>query len=82
MIAQRQERTRLQIVDAIRQHEDMSARQIAYELSVYGIWLSPAKVAHFIKGDKRLQKQIRVEAHPIKGNWTLVYSLMDRWGGD
>jgi DNA-directed RNA polymerase beta' subunit len=81
-IAQRQERTRLQIIDTVRQHKDMSARQIAYELSVYGIWLSPVKVAHFIKGDKHLQKQIRIEARPIKGNWTLVYSLKARWGGE
>ena len=81
-IAQRQEKTKLQIIDALRQHKDMSARQIAYELSVYGIWLSPAKVSHFIKGDKHLQKQITIEARPIKGNWTLVYSLKDRWGGD
>jgi hypothetical protein len=60
----------------------MTARQIGYELSVYDVWLSPAKVAHFIKGDKRLQKQIRIEAKAIKGCWTLVYSLKDRWGGE
>lgn len=81
-IAKRQERTRLQIVDALKHHHGMTAGQLTYELGVYGLWLTPAKLAHLIKGDERLQKQIRVEVRPIKGNWTLVYSLKDRWGGD
>ena len=81
-IAQRQERTRLQIIDALRHHKDMSARQIAYELSVYDVWLSSVKVAYFIKGDKHLQNRISVEAKSMKGQWTLVYSLKDHWGRD
>ena len=81
-IAERQERTRLHIIDAFKHHKDMTARQISYELSVYGVWLSPVKLAHFIKDDKHLQKQIRIEAKPIRRNWALTYSLKDRWGGD
>ena len=80
--AQKQERTRLQIIDAIRHHKDMTAGQLAYEVGIYGIRLNPAKLAQFINGDERLQKQIRIEAKPIKKNWALVYSLKDRWGGD
>jgi hypothetical protein len=72
----------LRILEALKHHKDMTARQISYELSVYGVWLSPVKLAHFIKDDKRLQKQIRIEARPINGNGTLIYSLKDRWGGD
>ena len=81
-IAKRQERTRLQIVDALKHHHDMTAGQLTYELGVYGLRLTPAKLAHLIKGDERLQKQVSVEARRIRGSWALAYSLKARWGGD
>lgn len=81
-IAQRQERRRLEIIDALKDRGNMTARQISYELQIRDIWLSPAKLSHFIKDDKHLQKQVRVEAQRVRGSWALVYSLKARWGGE
>ena len=81
-IAQKNDKIRDLILDALRQNKDLTARQISSELSIYNIWLSPDKVAHFIRSDERLSKVVETE-FVRRRRWSgLVYSHVrnNHWG--
>ena len=60
-VAMKSEKTRNLILDALRREKDCTARQLSYELSIYGVWLSPVKVASLMHHDPVLRKSVTVE---------------------
>jgi len=60
-LAQKNEKIREHILDLLRRERDVTARQISYELSVYNVWLSPGKVANFMRSDELLQQFVETE---------------------
>lgn len=81
-IAQKHDKTRDLILDILRRHKNMSARQISYELSEHGIWLSSVEIANFMRSDERLKKAVEVE-FVRRGKWAgLIYAHVRNgsWG--
>jgi len=75
-LAMKREKTRNLILDRLRREKDCTARQLSYELSVYGIWLSSVQVAGLMHSDDVLRESVTTE-FVRRFKWAgLVYSLV------
>ena len=75
-VEMRRENTRNLILDRLRCEKDCTARQLSYDLSVYGIWLSSVQVASLMHFDDVLRESVTTE-FVRRFKWAgLVYSLV------
>lgn len=74
-VEQRQEKVRNIVLDILRHKDRVTARELAYELQVYGIRKSPREVTGIINGDRQLKDRVEVNFQDYGGWQRMTFHL-------
>ena len=71
----RQTKIRKILLDVLRHKDRATARELAFELQVFGIWKSPRELTGFVLADPELKKVLEIEYRTMGGWNRLTFSL-------
>ena len=74
-VEEREAKLRARVLEVLACKRRASAREIGYELQVYGIQKSPREVAGFILGDPVLKEKVEADYEDFGGWKRLTFSL-------